>query len=262
MRGWRVWTILLVFLLSGGYISVRLFKLQVLENQVMAGKVEANITVTERVLPNRGLIRDSRGFLLAGDAVAEDLYMDKTHKTDTDLRTMTDLLAPIIEESPDELYERVQSSEATTILLARRLDVDAANRVRQLRERPLIRGSVWLDPQPRREYPNGPFAGQILGFADYDNVGQYGIEEFYNDKLAGTPGEVTAERDSLGYVLPVADADVKPAVDGADLTLTIDSAVQFITEQELANAIKETGSLDGMILVMDPHTGALLAEAA
>ena len=125
------------------------------------------------------------------------------------------------------------------ILLHRRLDHDAANRVRQLREQPLVRGSVWLDPQPRREYPNGSVAAQILGFADYDNVGRYGVEEFYNDQLAGTPGEVTAERDSAGYVLPVGDAHTKPAVDGADLTLTIDSAVQYMAEQELARSISE-----------------------
>src|SRR3954447_3074263 len=109
LRGWRIWTILLLFVAFSGYIGVNLFKVQVLENQTMAGKVEANITSTEQVQPNRGLIYDAGGYLLAGNAVAEDLYLDKNHKSDTDLRTITDLLAPIIEESPDELYDRVKA---------------------------------------------------------------------------------------------------------------------------------------------------------
>src|SRR5690349_21589485 len=102
LRGWRIWAVLLVFVGFGGYIALNLFKLQVLENQAMTGKVEANITSTEQVQPSRGLIYDSQGYLLAGNAVAEDLYLDKNHKSDTDLRTITDLLAPIIEEAPDE----------------------------------------------------------------------------------------------------------------------------------------------------------------
>jgi cell division protein FtsI/penicillin-binding protein 2 len=148
------------------------------------------------------------------------------------------------------------------ILLHRRLDPDAADRVRQLREQPLVRGSVWLDPGARREYPNGTGAAQVLGFADYDNNGQYGVEQFYNDQLAGTPGEVTAERDSAGYVLPVGDTHTKPAIDGSDLTLTIDNAVQYMAEQELARSIRDYQAKDGLILIMDPHTGGLLAEAA
>jgi cell division protein FtsI/penicillin-binding protein 2 len=263
LRGWRIWAVLLTLAAFGGYIALNLFKVQVLENQAMTGKVEANITSTEQVQPNRGQIYDAGGYLLAGNAVAEDLYLDKNHKSDTELRTITDLLAPIIEEAPDELYERVIAVPGISpILLHRRLDPDAANRVRQLRERSLIRSSVWLDPGARREYPNGTEAAQILGFADYDNRGQYGIEEFYNDQLAGSPGEVTAERDSAGYVLPVGDAHTKPAIDGSDLTLTIDNAVQFMAEQELERSIREYQAKDGLILVMDPHTGALLAEAA
>src|SRR5437868_6375521 len=108
IRGWRIWTLLAVFLLAAAYISARLFQLQVLEQTVMAQKVEDNITKTDQILPNRGTIRDVRGFLLAGDAQAADLYFDKTRRTDGDLRTISDLLAPVISESPEDLYQRMQ----------------------------------------------------------------------------------------------------------------------------------------------------------
>lgn len=262
IRGWRIWAMLVLFLAGALYLGARLFQLQILEQPVMARRVVANITRTDRILPNRGLIRDSRGFLLAGDALAADLYLDKTNQTDGDLHTMADLLSPILAQSPEDLYRRIQSVTATTQLLARRLDTDAAARVRQLRSTwPLLRGNVWLDQQPRRDYPNGNFAAHILGFTDFENGGQYGVEEFYNDQLAGTAGSVTAERDSSGYTLPVGDAQQTPAIDGSDVTLTIDSAVQYMAERELDNTLKLTGAASGMILIMDPNTGAILSLA-
>ncbi|MDQ2806721.1 MAG: penicillin-binding protein 2 [Chloroflexota bacterium] len=263
IRGWRIWTVLMVFLLGALYIGVRLFQLQVLDETKMATRVVNNITRTDQILPNRGLIRDARGFLLAGDAQAADLYLDKGQKKDSDLHTLADLLGPVLAESPDDLYTRIRSVTSTnTLLLARRLDADATARVRQLRNTwPVVQGSVWLDQQPRRDYPNGNFAAHILGFTDYDNQGQYGVEQFYDDKLAGTPGFVTAERDSNMIPLPVGDSSQKPAMDGADLDLTIDSAVQYMAERELDNTLKETGAQKGMILIADPYTGAIVALA-
>ncbi len=262
IRGWRIWALLVLFLLGAGYIAARLFQLQVLEQSAMTQSLENNITRTDPILPNRGLIRDARGFLLAGDAQAADLYLDKTRKSDSDIHSIADLLGPIISESPDDLYQRIQGITYTTQLLARRLDSDASARVQQLLDTwPVLQGSVWLDEQPRREYPNGTFASHILGFTDYDNQGQYGVEQFYNDVLAGTPGYMTAERDSNLVPLPLGDSRSAPAVDGADIQLTIDSAVQYMAQNELANTLKDTGASSGEILIMDPHTGAIIAEA-
>ncbi|HMA34978.1 MAG TPA: penicillin-binding protein 2 [Chloroflexia bacterium] len=262
IRGWRIWAMLAFFLLGTVYIGVRLFQLQVLAQPEMAQRVAANITRTDQILPNRGLIHDARGFLLAGDAQAADLYLDKTRRTEGDLHSIADLLGPIVGEAPEDLYGRIQGVTATTQLLARRLDTDSTSRVRQLLNTwPLLRTSIWLDQQPRRDYPNGSFAAHVLGFADYDNQGQYGVEQFYDDKLAGEPGFVTAERDANLVPLPIGDSSQKAAIDGADLTLTLDSAVQYMAERELDNTLRSTQASSGMILIMDPATGAILALA-
>src|SRR5579859_4491888 len=132
-----------------------------------------------------------------------------------DLHSIADLLGPIVGEAPEDLYGRIQGVTATTQLLARRLDTDSTSRVRQLLNTwPLLRTSIWLDQQPRRDYPNGSFAAHVLGFADYDNQGQYGVEQFYDDKLAGEPGFVTAERDANLVPLPIGDSSQKAAIDG------------------------------------------------
>src|SRR5689334_2271354 len=262
IRGWRIRAVLVFFVLGAGYIAVHLFKLQVLQQPVFAKNAAARITWTDTILPNRGVIRDSRGFLLAGNAVASDLYLSTSNRTDADLHTIADLLGPILSQAPEDLYQHIKGETATTQLLYRRLDSDAAARVLQLRNTwPVVRSAVWLEDQPRRDYPNGNFAAHILGFADYDNHGQYGVEQFYDDKLAGVPGSLTAERDSQGYPLPLGDASQKQAIDGADLDLTIDSAVQYMAERELDNTLKQTGAASGSILIMDPHTGAIVALA-
>src|SRR5689334_22967638 len=103
IRGWRIWALLVVFLLGALYISSRLVQLQILEQPIMAQKVENNITRTDLILPNRGTIRDARGFLMAGDAQASDLYLDKTHQNDSDIHNVSDLLAPILSQSPEDL---------------------------------------------------------------------------------------------------------------------------------------------------------------
>jgi cell division protein FtsI/penicillin-binding protein 2 len=263
IRGWRIWAVLGMFLLGALYIGARLFQLQVLDQAKMADRVETNITRTDQILPNRGIIRDARGFLLAGDSVASDLYLDKTHKTDADIRNIADLLGPVLAEAPEDLYSRIRGVTGTnTLLLARRLDGDAAARVRQLRNTwDVVQGSVWLDQQPRRDYPNGTFASHLLGFTDYDNQGQYGIEQYYDDKLAGTAGYITAERDSNLIPLPVGETRQKAASDGADLTLSIDSAVDFLAERYLDLMLKDTRADNGMILIADPFTGAIQALA-
>src|SRR5262249_53803856 len=86
-------------------------------------------------------------------------------------------------------------------------------------------------------------------------------EQFYDDQLAGVPGFVTAERDANLVPLPLGDSQSKAAQDGADLTLTIDSAVQYMAEKELDNTLNLTGASGGMILIMDPYTGAFVPLA-
>ncbi|MGI8588418.1 MAG: peptidoglycan D,D-transpeptidase FtsI family protein [Chloroflexia bacterium] len=262
IRGWRIRAVLVGFLLGVSYIGYHLFQIQVLEQPAIAARAADNITWTKTILPNRGLIRDARGFLLAGDALSSDLSLDKSHVGSSDLHTISDLIGPVLGEAPDDLYQRLQGLTFTNVLLARRLDADTVARVLQLRETwKLLYNTTSLTPEPRRDYPNGNFASHLLGFTDYDNRGQYGVEQFYDDMVAGLPGSVAGEHDPNGYTLPMEDPLRKAAVDGADLDLTLDSAVQYMAERELDNSLKITGAAKGMILIMDPHTGAIIALA-
>ena len=84
----------------------------------------------------------------------------------------------------------------------------------------------------------------------------------YNDELSGTPGRLTVERDVAGQELDLGDRTMDPPQNGADLYLTIDHTMQFIVEQQLAAAVQQHQATGGTIIVMNPHTGAILAMAS
>jgi cell division protein FtsI (penicillin-binding protein 3) len=123
------------------------------------------------------------------------------------------------------------------------------------------RGLV-LDPEPRRIYPMGSFASQVLGFVNYDYVGSYGVEGAYNELISGEPGHLIGERDGAGNVIALGQSTWDPAQDGADLVLTIDSAVQRIVENVLDDVIEAQDAAGGTIIVQDPQTGAILGMAS
>jgi cell division protein FtsI (penicillin-binding protein 3) len=120
---------------------------------------------------------------------------------------------------------------------------------------------IVLDPEPSRIYPFGAFASHLLGFTNDDLQGNYGVEGQYNDLLDGTPGKLVGERDALGNVIGLTQSTWDSPVDGADLVLTLDSAVQRAIEEVLDDVVKEQRALGGTIIVQDTQTGAILGIA-
>jgi cell division protein FtsI/penicillin-binding protein 2 len=256
--------VLLFFTFFALYNSWRVFSIQVLQYDTLAPMAEGRIKWKDTIEPNRGLIYDSRGELLAGNTTAEDVYVDKTHNSsDIDLHKISDLLAPVLGQQPGDLFTRLKEASGTNVRVASRLDDAAAAKVKDLIDRypKVLEYVVTLDTQPVRQYPADTLAASLLGFTDHENQGHYGVEEYYNAKLAGEAGWIIAEHDASGRPLVLQQPQMQPAVDGSDLVLTIDSAVQYLAERELQNSIKEFKADSGYIVVQDPNTGGILAMA-
>lgn len=114
-----------------------------------------------------------------------------------------------------------------------------------------------------RTYPNGEFLASVLGFCNEDGSGAYGLEKYYDETLAGTPGRSVAETDAYGEPLASGQADVHEAIDGSNLNLTIDENVQSIVEEYLTEAMSTfTVHGRGSAIVMNVKTGAILAMAS
>ena len=114
-----------------------------------------------------------------------------------------------------------------------------------------------------RAYPYGEFLASVLGFCNEDGSGAYGLEKYYDETLAGTPGRSVAETDAYGEPLASGQADVHEAIDGSNLNLTIDENVQSIVEEYLTEAMSTfTVHGRGSAIVMNVKTGAILAMAS
>jgi cell division protein FtsI (penicillin-binding protein 3) len=147
------------------------------------------------------------------------------------------------------------SQDTQFVYVARQIDEAAAAPIRDA----ALPGIHFLS-EPKRVYPAGALAAHIVGFVQADdNRGLEGLELFYDDALAGTPGELVVERDPLGRVIPLGNYHVVPAEPGSDLVLTIKSEIQYAAQQALAEALERTGAAAGSVVVIDPRSGEVLA---
>jgi cell division protein FtsI (penicillin-binding protein 3) len=133
--------------------------------------------------------------------------------------------------------------------------------------KPAVEG-ILLEPEPVRVYPHeggGPgttLAAQVLGFVNRDGVGQYGVEQYYQDLLNGKPRIIHAQRDISARAIPDTVVVDDPGTAGVDLRLTIDAGLQLALEQELLAAWAADQAKSVSAVVMDPYTGEILAEAS
>ncbi|HVB76925.1 MAG TPA: penicillin-binding protein 2 [Candidatus Nitrosotalea sp.] len=125
---------------------------------------------------------------------------------------------------------------------------------------------VSLEPVPQRTYlPGGTsdvtLASSLLGFVNDSGQGERGIEAFYQSQLAGRPGQTTTYRDMLGNQISLGNQTSVNPVNGSNLQLTLDANIQYAAEQAIAAGVKQNHAQSGSVLIMNPHTGGVVAWA-
>jgi cell division protein FtsI/penicillin-binding protein 2 len=253
----RVISLICVFTLVTSAIGWRLVSFQVVSSEQLQTEGRAFRLKEQTLLPRRGLILDRGGLVLATDVPSTDVYVTPQALDARERVQVAQELATITQVPLDTLYERINRDGVEWSLVARQLD-DAT--VKAIHDRNLP--GLHFVEEPKRAYPNGVFLSPLLGFTNADGQGVYGLEGRYNALVGGEPGILVAETDPNGQTLAFGQQQYHPPVEGADLTLTIDAAMQRMVENELARTIKEQGAVGGTILVMDPNTGAILACAS
>ena len=251
----RVIALFLIFVLFVGLIGYRVVAVQVVRSGEFSRWAVAE-RLRENVVPaRRGEIFDSRGIRLATNVPANRVSAIVDQIEDPVLTAQQ--LAPLIGRAPVDIQAALAEPDLEWVVLARHLDPETSQRIELLQ----LPGIV-LDPEPSRIYPFGDFASQVLGFTNYDLVGNYGVEGQYDDVLGGVPGKLVGERDGEGNVIAVTQSTWDAPVDGSDITLTIDSAVQNAIQEILAEVVDEQDALGGTIIVQDPKSGAILGMAS
>lgn len=250
----RLRVLLAAFVLFSGAVSYRVVSFAVLQGPVLAQRAEA-FRYREDIVPaHRGDILDARGRVLATDIPADRVsaivrQVEDPHRT-------AQLLAPLIGRSAEDIEAALTQPGREWVVLQRQLNPEVSAQIRAL-ELP----GIVLDPEPKRAYPMGDFASQVLGFVNWEYRGAYGLEAAYDSVVGGIPGQLVGERDLAGNVIALGQSSWNPPKDGATLVLTIDSAVQYIAESVLDRTIQEQRAAGGTIIVMDVRTGAILAMA-
>jgi len=202
--------------------------------------------------PRRGAIYDCNL-----KAQAFNMSMDSLYAVPNAIRnkeTVIDQLLPILGVKRSYLEERL-SRKKSFIWLVRKLTPERSEEIKQLN----IKGLGFLK-ETKRIYPNSYLASHIIGFSGMDNIGLEGVERSFNKYLKGTPGWAIFLRDARLKKLDIWEKMVLPQ-DGLDLVLTIDEVIQYIAERELDRAFKDFHAKGASIVVMDPHTGRILAMA-
>ena len=276
-----------VFIIAGfGLLIYQLYALQLRDAELY--RTEA---VTQQMkditLPAlRGSIYSVNGKLLAKsntvwNIVADPSSIAKSGATEAQLRTAAQGLADLLGDgtTADALYEILTAKNANGTpyqyrMLAKGVEkpvadaiVSYADTYRMEPEKDATTGKRILylstEQASTRSYPYGEFLASVLGFCNSDGEGAYGLEKYYNETLAGTPGRSVAETDVNGNALASGQSDLHEAIDGNDLYLTIDENVQAIVEQYLTEAMNTfTVHGRGSAIVMNVKTGAILAMAS
>jgi cell division protein FtsI/penicillin-binding protein 2 len=261
---------MLIFLLvCAGMVGLlgRLYYWQIVRGGQLATLANAEHTQNLVLNAPRGLIYDAQGRILATNVVRDDVYIEpiqfkQDHAADTfqgELGKLVEALHQVLPTvSTATLYKDFELN-AWTVRIASHIEPGQSQRLRAL---PLA--DTFLQPRSWRIYPQGASAAQVLGFvqqSDRSSIGAYGLERQYDALLAGKPGSFTAETDLNGNPLVVGSSVEQPAVPGANLTLTIDSTVEYMVEQGLASTVQQMKAASGSVVVLNARTGAVVAMA-
>jgi cell division protein FtsI (penicillin-binding protein 3) len=242
-----------VFAFFFAITSARAFFLQVIKKDQLVRLAEKQHQKIVPLTPVRGAIYDSNNAPLA-----VSIEMDSCYAEPRNLENVGETvakLAPLLGMSR-ETVEKKLGGNRNFVWLQRRMAPDQAQRIKALEL-----DGIGFVKETKRFYPNAEMAGHVIGFTGLDPDGLEGVELKYNSTILGSTGYLVTERDALGRDIALKGTVVTKAAKGHNVTLTLDKNIQYITEKELAKAVTDSGARGGLALVMEPHTGRVLAMA-
>ena len=248
-RSEAVFLIFFIFLL---FCVARLFFIQFFRSNYLTVIAKKQHNQLVELEPRRGTIYDS-----SLKAQAFNMSTDSLYAVPNDIKNKENAinqLLPILGVERSYLQERLYRKKSF-IWLARKLTPEKSVAIKKLN----IKGLGFLK-ETKRIYPNSYLASHVIGFSGMDNIGLEGVERDYNKYLKGQPGWAIFLRDARQKKLDIWEKMVLP-VDGLNVVLNIDEVIQYIAERELDKVFKSFHAKGASIVVMDPHTGRILALA-
>ncbi|MBQ9113274.1 MAG: PASTA domain-containing protein [Clostridia bacterium] len=257
-----------------GFLLLRILIIQTVNFDKYQAKVINQMTTESRVPADRGKIYDRNGNILATNITTYRVFISpssiKANSGDADSEGYVDYakvissgLSDILGVSYDTVYK--QATGYTQYLdrtIKRKVYEETADSVREFIEANGLEDMVYLEAQSTRYYPGNSLGSHIIGFTSSDGLGLYGLEYQYDEYLKGTDGYYIKARDSYGNEMPYEYASYIDAIDGYNLTTTIDASIQGYLEEQLDKTVADHDVKNRACgIVMDVNTGAILAMA-
>ena len=250
----------------------RLFDLQITRHEELQSKAVNQQTRRTVVTASRGTIYDTAGNILAISSSAETIILspleinNALNDTEDPVTWTKDSLAAglaeILGKDAASIRKRMDNVKSQYELIQLRADEEVAARVRAYVEENKISG-VHLVADTKRYYPYGSLAAQVIGFVGDDNTGLYGLEAYYEEELEGQSGLVISAKDQAENDMLYTYEQYFAAKNGSDLTLTLDTTIQYYLEKGLEAMTDKFSAANGASgIVMNAKTGGIMAMAS
>ncbi len=233
-------------------LAARSVHLQVLDREFLREEGDARHLRVVKMSAHRGMITDRNGEPLAISTPVDSVWANPGELMSA--RERLPELARLLGVPADDLWQTIASrADREFVYLRRHINPDLGRRVLAL-ELP----GVALQREYRRFYPLGEVAAHLIGFTNVDDHGQEGLELAWDAWLSGEPGLKRVVRDRLGRIVKDVE-QIRPVRPGHDLRLSIDSRLQYLAYRELKKAVERHRARAGSIVLLDPHSGEVLA---
>jgi len=233
-------------------LVVRLFVIQIINNSSLQSKAVNQWTRSISIVAPRGKIYDSTGSTLAVSYTSYNIYARGREVTNP--TEVAEYLSKKLNTDFVSIYQKVTRKNISEVLIKLQVDGDIAEEIYKQNF-----SGIYLTENSSRYYPYGDLLTQILGFTSNDNIGQSGIEAYFNNYLAGKDGYSFTESDLQGKEIGGSLRQYVNATSGKDITLTIDSKIQLILEQTLNQIMVEQQAKNVTGIIINPKTGEILA---
>ncbi len=254
---WRISAMMVISLLIIGRIVLRLGDLQIVQHSQLQAMARGEINKQMTLQPDRGIITDSKGNILAMDVERQSLWINPSQIAAERATSLAITLATLMDEDVQRILYSFSQQDKQWVRVARWLAPEVAEQVGSLNE-----PGLYLVYEPRRIYPQKDFASHVIGGVNDNGDGISGVESYYNEQLKGITGTLQAEFDSQHNPIAIAPQQRTPPQPGGNLQLTIDPVVQHIAETELEKGVREHQAESGVVIVLEPSTGAIRGLAA
>lgn len=255
---WRYLLVLYFFIFSFLVVTLRLFYWQVVKADELTQQGLSQYGSLISIEPKRGDIQASDGFPLATNRLAYLVFANPKEIKDT--QAIAEQLSPLLDIDSASLSARL-SQDGFWVSLKSGITASTKDAISKLN----VPG-IGFEEDYARFYPEASMAATLLGFVGKDSVGNskgyFGLEGYYDRQLRGRFGQAIEIHDALGRPILSQLSGTGQAQNGRTLTLTIDRSLQFLAEEKLKEGVKQFGAASGMVGIMDPKTGSILAMAS